>query len=55
MYALNELVQVCNKQPDDAKQIADALLRKVANTNPVVKYKVCQAADSTALVNCTLQ
>lgn len=41
VYALNELVQVCNKQPDDAKHIAASLLGKVASSNPVVKYKVC--------------
>ena len=40
VYALNELVQASNKNPEDAKQIAAALLRKVSSTNPVVKWKV---------------
>jgi hypothetical protein len=49
VYALNELVQACNKQPEDAKQIANALMQKVASTNPVVKYKVCSWTLSCAL------
>lgn len=40
VYALNELVQACNKHPEEAKPIADGLLRKVASSNPVTKYKV---------------
>eukprot|EP00892_Ulva_mutabilis_P011398 jgi/Ulvmu1/8630/UM046_0033.1 len=42
-YALNELVQACNKNSDEARAIASALLRRAASSNPVIKWKALRA------------
>lgn len=39
-YALNELVQWCNKNSEEARAIAAALLRRASSSNPVIKWKV---------------